>query len=51
MKERIEINDIIEGTLHTNKSGSAYLVSDEIKKDIYIHKSKTNKGLHLDTVK
>jgi len=51
MKERIEINDIIEGTLHTNKSGSAYLVSDEINKDIYIHKSKTNKGLHLDTVK
>lgn len=50
MKEKIEINDILEGNLHVNKSGSGYFVSDNIKKDIYIHKSNTNKGLHLDKV-
>lgn len=47
----IEINEIVEGTLQMNASGSAYLVSKDLPKDIYIHKSKTNKGLHLDTVK
>ena len=47
----ILIDDIIEGNIKFNVSGSAYLVSDKIPKDIYIHKSKTNKSLHLDDVK
>lgn len=46
----IEIGDIIQGRLSMNSSGSAYLVSDEIPKDIYIHKTNTNKALHLDVV-
>ena len=47
----IKIGDIIEGKLSMNASGSAYLVSENSPKDIYIHKSKTNKALHLDIVK
>ena len=47
----IKINDIIVGKISTNVSGSAYLVSNELPKDIYISKNNTNKGLHLDTVK
>ena len=33
-----------------NASGSAYLVSNDLPKDIYISKNHTNKALHLDTV-
>jgi ribonuclease R len=47
----IKIGDILEGKISVNASGSAYLVSPDLPKDIYIHKSKTNKALHLDTVK
>ena len=47
----IKINDILEGTISSNLNGSAYLVCDESKKDIYINKNKTNKALHLDKVK
>lgn len=47
----INIGDILDGRLSMNASGSAYLVSDSLPKDIYIHKSKTNKALHLDKVK
>ena len=47
----IKINDILEGGIRVNTSGSAYLVSPDLPKDIYLHKSKTNKALHLDTVK
>jgi len=47
----IKIGDIIEGKISTNSSGSAYLVSDKLPKDIYIHKNNTNKALHLDIVK
>lgn len=47
----IEIGDILEGSLRMNASGSAYLVSADLPKDIYIHKTNTNKSLHLDTVK
>ncbi len=47
----IKINDILEGGIRVNASGSAYLVSPDLPKDIYLHKSKTNKALHLDTVK
>ena len=47
----IEINDIIEGKVSMNASGSAYLVNPELPKDIYISKNNTNKALHLDTVK
>ncbi len=47
----IKIGDIIEGKISMNASGSAYLVSNEIPKDIYLSKNNTNKSLHLDTVK
>lgn len=47
----IEIENILEGRLSMNASGSAYLVSTELPKDIYIHKSNTNHALHLDNVK
>jgi ribonuclease R len=47
----IKINDIITGTFHSNSSGSAYLMSTDLPKDIYIHRNNTNKALHLDTVK
>lgn len=47
----IKINDIITGKFHSNSSGSAYLMSPDLPKDIYIHRNNTNKALHLDTVK
>lgn len=47
----IKINDILQGRLSMNASGSAYLVSNDLPKDIYIGKNHTNKALHLDTVK
>lgn len=47
----IKIGDILDGRLSMNASGSAYLVSTDLPKDIYIHKSNTNKALHLDNVK
>jgi ribonuclease R/exosome complex exonuclease DIS3/RRP44 len=47
----IKFGDILEGRLSMNASGSAYLVSDELPKDIYVHKNNTNKSLHLDKVK
>jgi len=47
----IKINDILEGQLLFNASGSAYLKSNNLPKDIYVHKKNTNKGLHLDQVK
>lgn len=47
----INIGDIIIGKISANASGSAYLVSNDLPKDIYLHKDKTNKALHLDTVK
>ena len=47
----INIGDILYGRLSMNASGSAYLVSAELPKDIYIHNSNTNHALHLDNVK
>jgi ribonuclease R/exosome complex exonuclease DIS3/RRP44 len=47
----IKIGDVIEGTINMNTSGSAYLVNNELPRDIYIHKNNTNRSLHLDTVK
>ena len=47
----INVGDILDGRLSMNASGSAYLVSTELPKDIYIHKSNTNHALHLDNVK
>jgi len=47
----IELGNIIEGKLSMNVSGSAYLVSPDIPKDIYINKNNVNKALHLDIVK
>ena len=48
--QMIKIGNIYEGELRMNSSGSAYMVSDELPKDIYINKRNTGKGLHLDTV-
>lgn len=47
----INIGDILEGRISVNASGSAYLTDPNLPKDIYIHKSNTNKALHLDKVK
>lgn len=47
----IKKGDIIEGQLSMTVSGSGYLMNDDLEKDIYISRKKTNKGLHLDTVK
>jgi len=47
----IKVDDIIEGKLSMNASGSAYLMSDDLAKDIYIHRNNTNRALHLDTVR
>ena len=47
----IKINDIIEGKLSMNSSGSGYLVSTDLPKDIYVQRNQTNHALHLDTVK
>jgi len=47
----IKIEDILEGRLSMNASGSAYLTDPNLPKDIYIHKSNTNQALHLDKVK
>lgn len=46
----MKIKDIINGVLHFNKNGSAYLISEESSKDVYIGRKHTNKGLHLDEV-
>ena len=47
----IKIGDILDGKLSMNASGSAYLVSTDLPKDIYIHKNNTNHALHLDNVR
>jgi ribonuclease R len=47
----IKIGDIISGKISMNQSGSAYFISPDIPKDIYIHQKNTNKALHLDNVK
>ena len=47
----IKINEIVEGKISMNASGSAYLVSEKLPRDIYIHKNNTNRALHLDVVK
>ncbi len=46
----IKIKDTIVGKLSMTLNGSAYLVNDDLPKDIYISQKKVNKGLHLDTV-
>ena len=50
-EKQIQIGDILEGKLSSNASGSAYMVSTDLPKDIYIHKTNTNHALHLDSVK
>jgi len=50
-ENKIKIGDILEGNISMNASGSCYLTSPDLPKDIYIHSSKTNKALHLDLVK
>jgi len=48
---KIQIGDVLEGKLSMNSSGSGYLTSNDLPKDIYIHKNNTNKALHLDQIK
>jgi len=50
-ENKIKIGDVLEGRISVNASGSAYLTDPNLPKDIYIHKSNTNKALHLDKVK
>ena len=47
----IKIGDIIEGKISMNSSNSAYFTNEDLSKDIYLSKNKTNKALHLDIVK
>lgn len=47
----IKIGDILEGKISMNTTGSAYLVSNDLPKDIYLNKNNTNKALHLDGIK
>ncbi len=47
----INIGDVLKGTINFNSSGSAYLQSDKLPKEIYISKANTNHALHLDLVK
>jgi len=47
----IKIGEVVEGKISMNASGSAYLVSSDLPRDIYIHRTNTNRALHLDTVK
>ncbi len=47
----ITIGDLLIGNIIFNSSGSAYLTSNDLPKDIYISKNNTNKALHLDSVK
>ena len=47
----IKIDDIVEGKISMNTSGTAYLVNPNLKKDIYLSKNNVNKALHLDIVK
>ena len=49
--DMIKIGDILDGRISTSTSGTAYLVNQDLPKDIYISKNNTNKALHLDTVK
>ena len=46
-----KIGDIIEGIINFNTNGSAYLINENLSKDIFIHKYKINKSLHQDKVK
>ena len=47
----IKIGEVVEGKISMNASGSAYLVSSDLPRDIYVHRTNTNRALHLDTVK
>jgi ribonuclease R len=41
----------IIGTVQMKRSGSAYIISDEVKEDIYIHNRNINRALNGDKVK
>lgn len=47
----IKINDILEGKISANASGSAYLVSENLPKDIYLQEKNRKNAFHLDKVK
>ena len=46
----MKIGDKIKGNISMTMNGYGYLMSDDLDKDIYIKKNKTNKALHLDKV-
>lgn len=46
----ISVGDKLIGRLSVNPSGSAYLISDDLPKNIYISKNRTNHAFHLDRV-
>lgn len=48
---KIKVGDILSGRMSVNPSGSAYLISDNLPKNIYISKFRTNHAFHLDNVK
>lgn len=39
-----------EGQIRFNAAGHAFVTSNELESDLFIHKSKTGKAFHLDTV-
>lgn len=47
---KIKVGDLLEGKISMSRNGSGYLTSDNLPKDIYIHKSNMNHALHLDDV-
>jgi len=47
----IKTGEIVTGKLSMTLNGSAYLVNEDLPKDIYISQKSINKGLHMDTVK
>ena len=51
MSEDYKVGDILEGQISMNAGRKSYFKSPKIEKELYIHKTNTNKSLHLDQVK
>lgn len=41
---------LLTGNIHFNGNGSAFLRADTLENDLFIHRNRTNRALHLDTV-
>lgn len=50
-KEKLLVGNELIGTIDIVKSGDGFVIIDDVKKDIYIHKSNTNTAFDGDTVK